>query len=137
MRAERFVAWPGAHLIQDADSVQIEQFIESIFPSQGPDVVASQNVVATANGTLSSEETQKLKEREAQRKEDNFYMALAVVSVVGLMAAFMVSIYDQDDMSSTDTRKIFIAWMAGARFDLMFKDIGSVFGGSSKGHSEL
>jgi len=87
---------------------KIEQFIESIFPSQ----TAKGGVVS---GKIVSPE-QEAKER-AEREEakwDMIYMGIAVFLTLFIISAFMVG----------------IAWFAGARFDIAFDQIRNTLFGS-------
>ncbi|KAF1949891.1 farnesyl-diphosphate farnesyltransferase [Byssothecium circinans] len=110
---------------------KIEQFIESIFPSQKPPLDAKKNPV-------SAEEAEKLRKQEEEAKWDNFYIVLAVVGTIITITGLM----------------LFTAWLAGARFDVAYyqlkAQLGELFGGgaasnvtspsepaSSSGHGEL
>jgi len=87
---------------------KIEQFIESIFPSQ----TAKGGVVS---GKIVSPE-QEAKER-AEREEakwDMIYMGIAVFLTLFIISTFMVG----------------IAWFAGARFDIAFDQIRNTLFGS-------
>lgn len=140
---------------------QIEQFIESIFPSQQPDAIAPNAATSPAS---TSEDILAEKARAAEARSDNFWMGVAMIAVVGIMSLFMVRnsvsrtyplrhILNHSYMPATieqytDSAQLFVAWMAGARFDLMLKDLSGIFGsGSAKldrpamvtpvGHGEL
>lgn len=65
-------------------SLQIEQFIESIFPSQKPPVDAKKS-------PASAEEAARMKAEAEEAKWDNFYMVFAVVTTIGLITGLMVS----------------------------------------------
>lgn len=107
---------------------KIEQFIESIFPSQKPPIDAKKN-------PASAEEAARLKKEAEEAKWDNFYMMLAVVGTIVVVSGLM----------------LVIAWIAGARFDIAYgqakEQLGQLFGTSgskavadvqaSPGHGEL
>ncbi|QSZ32169.1 hypothetical protein DSL72_001740 [Monilinia vaccinii-corymbosi] len=80
---------------------KIEQFIESIFPSQDPKSVAVQQVgEATVTGKKSAAE-------EAEAKKDVFYLLLAVLGTLLVISGLMIG----------------AAWIAGARFDVALSEI--------------
>jgi len=66
-------------------TLQIEQFIESIFPSQKPPIDAKKN-------PASAEEAARLKKEAEEAKWDNFYMMLAVVGTIVVVSGLMVSL---------------------------------------------
>jgi len=82
---------------------RIEQFTESIFPTQAPNVISGGG---ERPGSTTADLARKA-QQEAEARSDVFYMALAVFTVIAVMSLIM----------------IFVAWMAGARFDLMYKSI--------------
>lgn len=82
---------------------KVEQFIESIFPSKPPKALAP---------ALTAEEEAKAKAAAAESSSDMLYLALAVCLVLAIITCSM----------------IFIAWLAGARFDLAFSQISSQVG---------
>ncbi|KAF2877155.1 isoprenoid synthase domain-containing protein [Massariosphaeria phaeospora] len=107
---------------------RIEQFIESIFPSHPKPV--------DMKSPASIEEAAKKKVEDAEAKWDTIYLILAVVCTILVITSSM----------------IFIAWLAGARFDIAFaqlkEQLGDLFSWSSNstiaevakdasGHSEL
>ena len=65
-----------------ADPVQIEQFIESIFPSQKPP--------ADKTSPQSVEEAEKARKEEYEAKWDLIYMTTAVVLTVLVITGLMV-----------------------------------------------
>jgi len=65
---------------------QIEQFIESIFPSQKP----PQQPVTTET-PASAEDEAKLRADKDEAKWDLIYMGLAIVSILVIITVFMVS----------------------------------------------
>ena len=65
--------------------VQIEQFIETVFPSQKPGAAASSSKFANA-----AEEEKARKEAE-EAKWDTIYMGLAVLGVLAFVTGLMVS----------------------------------------------
>ncbi|OAL05989.1 farnesyl-diphosphate farnesyl transferas-like protein [Phaeosphaeriaceae sp. SRC1lsM3a] len=87
---------------------RIEQFIESIFPSQKPPV--------DNKSPASVEEAERKKKEDYEAKWDLIYMVSAVVLTVGVITFFM----------------LFVAWMAGARFDIAYyqakEQIGELLG---------
>ncbi|KAH7078413.1 farnesyl-diphosphate farnesyl transferas-like protein [Paraphoma chrysanthemicola] len=83
---------------------RIEQFIESIFPSQKPPV--------DQKSPASVEEAEKKAKEDAEAKWDMIYMITAVMLTVGVITFFM----------------LFVAWMAGARFDIAYYEFKTQFG---------
>ncbi|KAH0565375.1 Delta(24)-sterol C-methyltransferase [Trichoglossum hirsutum] len=80
---------------------KIEQFIESIFPSQDP------KAIAQARGKpVSAEDAEKAKNDAAARKE-MLYLLLAVVGTLLLISFIMVG----------------VAYLAGARFDIALSEL--------------
>ncbi|KAF2819920.1 farnesyl-diphosphate farnesyltransferase [Ophiobolus disseminans] len=90
---------------------RIEQFIESIFPSQRPPV--------DNKSPASVEEAERKKKEDAEAKWDMIYMISAVMLTVGTISLFM----------------LFVAWMAGARFDIAYyqmkEQLGELLGWGS------
>ncbi|KIW07207.1 farnesyl-diphosphate farnesyltransferase [Verruconis gallopava] len=80
---------------------KIEQFIETIFPSQKPGAAPAGKPYKTAE----AEERERLRQQESNW--DTIYMSLAVLAVLTIITGFM----------------ILIAWFAGARFDIMFEQL--------------
>ncbi|PVI02366.1 farnesyl-diphosphate farnesyltransferase [Periconia macrospinosa] len=107
---------------------KIEQFIESIFPSQKPPVDAKKN-------PASAQEVERLKKEANEAKWDTIYLISAVVLTIVVITGTM----------------LLTAWMAGARFDIAFAQmkvqLGQLLGTddakavspkvSPGGHSEL
>ncbi|KAF2141061.1 uncharacterized protein K452DRAFT_351719 [Aplosporella prunicola CBS 121167] len=79
---------------------KIEQFIESIFPSQ---TAKNREMKPVVN----PEEAEKQKALKEEAKWEMIYMGLAVVCTLTLVTLMMV----------------FVAWVAGARFDIAFDQI--------------
>jgi farnesyl-diphosphate farnesyltransferase len=102
---------------------RIEQFIESIFPSQRPE-----DVVRSQPGEL---KTIKMLEKEAQDKEarnDIFYISMAMLAMFSVVAISMVrSPFPPSNRFPCLPRsnQLIVAWFFGARFDLAFKDLKS------------
>lgn len=71
-----------------ADTAQIEQFIESIFPSVRP---TADGVVPADEKARTPEEIAKKKAEDEEAKWDMIYMALAVLFTLVLISIFMVS----------------------------------------------
>ncbi|CAO2657526.1 Nn.00g036520.m01.CDS01 [Neocucurbitaria sp. VM-36] len=107
---------------------RIEQFIESIFPSQKPPV--------DNTSPASVEEAERKKKEDNEAKWDLIYMMTAVALTVGTITFFM----------------LFVAWLAGARFDIAYyqfkEQLGDLLGTNTQpaqvtevhvasGHSEL
>ncbi|KAF2654324.1 farnesyl-diphosphate farnesyltransferase [Lophiostoma macrostomum CBS 122681] len=104
---------------------KVEQFIESIFPSQ-------KKPVDTKANPLSAEEEAKAKAEAEENKWDMIYMGIAIFGTLFLITSSM----------------FFVAWLAGARFDIAFtqfrEQMGQLLGTSNAssttvepGHSEL
>jgi farnesyl-diphosphate farnesyltransferase len=76
-------------------TLQIEQFIESIFPSQtattyrkgAPPTTDQHGII------LSDEEQEKIKKQQAQDKEEFFYIMLAVGATLLVVTCIMVCLY--------------------------------------------
>jgi farnesyl-diphosphate farnesyltransferase len=115
---------------------QIEQFIESIFPSSKPtDGKYGQK-------GRSPEEIAKMKAEEAQQRKEVIYMALAVLLVLFVISMSMVrSPTGNSAFVANSIGQVLVAWLAGARFDLLFQNLsqGSDLPQSSKAveHGEL
>ena len=75
-------------------TLQIEQFIESIFPSQTAATYRQGAVAAPAvndkGTTLTPEEQERKKKQEAQDKEEFFYIMLAVGATLFVITSIMV-----------------------------------------------
>ncbi|KAL5117674.1 bifunctional farnesyl-diphosphate farnesyltransferase/squalene synthase [Pleosporales sp. CAS-2024a] len=82
---------------------RMEQFIESIFPSQTPP--------AEVTPVSAEDAARKLKE-DREAKWDMIYMILAVVLTVLVISFFM----------------LFVAWLAGARFDIAYYQLKEQMG---------
>ncbi|KAF2192123.1 squalene synthetase [Zopfia rhizophila CBS 207.26] len=104
---------------------KIEQFIESIFPSQ-------KKPVNEKASPVSVEQAAKAKAEAQEAKWDMIYMGLTVFLTLFIISGSMV----------------FIAWMAGARFDIALDQLkdqwralmgssGPSDSGGASGHSEL
>lgn len=78
-----------------AHNTQIEQFIESIFPSQAPNAISSGDTANGITANMTPEDLQKKKEADAEASSDVFYMGLAVFSVILIMSIFMVRIFSE------------------------------------------
>ncbi|RDW73361.1 hypothetical protein BP6252_07268 [Coleophoma cylindrospora] len=84
------------------ECAKIEQFIESIFPSQDPKVLSL--VAASQGGPVVDE---KSKAEQAAANKDVMYLAFAVIATLGLISVLMIG----------------AAWLAGARFDIAFAEL--------------
>ncbi|KAF2705020.1 farnesyl-diphosphate farnesyl transferas-like protein [Pleomassaria siparia CBS 279.74] len=84
---------------------KVEQFIESIFPSQKPPIDA-------AKSPVSAEQAAKEAAAAHEARWDTYYMILAVVLTITIITGSM----------------LFIAWLAGARFDIAFSEFKQQFG---------
>ncbi|KAI9845955.1 MAG: bifunctional farnesyl-diphosphate farnesyltransferase/squalene synthase [Pleopsidium flavum] len=82
--------------------LQIEQFIESIFPSQDPQAIVRQQA-----GEPEPVDAEKTKEMQ-EAKWDMFYMIAAVGGTLFLLSCVM----------------IWVAYLMGARFDVAVDQIG-------------
>lgn len=70
---------------------QIEQFIESIFPSQGPHIIVGEKIDEPTNIALSVDTASKKKAEDQEARRDVMYMAAAVGLTLTLIAVMMVS----------------------------------------------
>jgi farnesyl-diphosphate farnesyltransferase len=103
------------NLTDHADPLQIEQFIESIFPSQ--------KTPLDTTSPASVEEAEKKRKEDYETKWDLIYMTTAVVITVLVITSLMVSfnvvlLFSQMLIDY----QIFIAWLAGARFDIAYSE---------------
>ncbi|KAI9640371.1 bifunctional farnesyl-diphosphate farnesyltransferase/squalene synthase [Ciborinia camelliae] len=80
---------------------KIEQFIESIFPTQDPKAIALQQAGET------SVTEKKSAAEEAEAKKDVFYLMFAVLGTLLLISGLMIG----------------AAWLAGARFDVAISEL--------------
>ncbi|ORY04684.1 farnesyl-diphosphate farnesyl transferas-like protein [Clohesyomyces aquaticus] len=105
---------------------KVEQFIESIFPSQ--------EKPKDLKSPATAEAAEKVKLEKQESRWDMIYMGLAVAITLLIITGSM----------------LFVAWMAGARFDIAFtqakSELGALFGSvqggiedvsDASGHSEL
>lgn len=104
---------------------QIEQFIESIFPSQ-----TAQN--KEMKPSLSPEEEAKKKQEAEDAKWDLIYMGIAVMCTLTVVSLMMVSfkfsrsthhLFTQLHHSLTPVLQLLVAWFAGARFDIAYHQL--------------
>ncbi|KAF2815240.1 ERG9, squalene synthase [Mytilinidion resinicola] len=91
---------------------KIEQFIESIFPTQKSKGGAK---------LISAEQEAKEKAEAGEARQDTIYMGLAVFLTLFVITGFMVT----------------IAWFAGARFDIAFGQIRNTLFGSGFAGNDL
>jgi hypothetical protein len=84
----RFVTLKHIHETLKANTSQIEQFIETIFPSQKP------GKAPTASGKpyKTAEEEEKAAKAAQETKWDTIYMGLAVLAVLSILTGFMVRV---------------------------------------------
>jgi len=81
------------HTALTQQTLQIEQFIESIFPTQTAATYrqgAPAPVVDKSGTTLTPEEQEAQKKQQAQDKEEFFYIMLAVGATLFVITAIMV-----------------------------------------------
>jgi farnesyl-diphosphate farnesyltransferase len=96
---------------------KVEQFIESIFPTQKPEDAAAN---ASAPAVAVREKT--AEEAAAERKETLILMAV-VVGFLLLVAGSMVSTVSFSFPRPMLTCQVGVAWAMGARFDLAFDEV--------------
>ncbi|KAG9237434.1 isoprenoid synthase domain-containing protein [Amylocarpus encephaloides] len=82
----------------------IEQFIESIYPTQDPKILTMQHAPSTL---VLTPEQEKEKAEVAESKSDTFYLISAVLGTLFIISAMMIG----------------AAWLAGARFDMAIKEL--------------
>ncbi|KAH6672556.1 isoprenoid synthase domain-containing protein [Halenospora varia] len=80
---------------------KIEQFIESLYPTQDPNQLALEH-----KGEISAVQQKKIAE-DKEAKSDVFFLLIAVMGTLFLISAFMIG----------------AAYLAGARFDIAFSEI--------------
>jgi farnesyl-diphosphate farnesyltransferase len=129
---------------------KVEQFIESIYPSQDPKVLAQ----LAKDGGSGVVVTDKAKAIDDQAKSDVFYLLLTVLGTLFFISAIMVSRRSVSRHNLLTLIKIGIAYWAGARFDVALKELtkgnifpnkekildtqqGNVIGGPPIAHGEL
>ncbi|KAL8670025.1 MAG: hypothetical protein Q9168_005412 [Polycauliona sp. 1 TL-2023] len=76
---------------------KVEQFIESVFPSQNPEAVIRQK----------KPETEEEKKEREEAKWDIIYMLMIVMGTLFILSCIMIG----------------VAWLVGARFDLAFSEV--------------
>ena len=74
--------------------MQVEQFIESIFPSQKPGVVR-----ASSGKLMSPEEIKKKKAEDKEAMWDMVYLGLAVLATLLVVSGLMVCIHFHPGMT--------------------------------------
>ncbi len=97
---------------------KVEQFIESIFPTQ-----KLEDAIAKARGQETAVDKAKV---EAQVKQseatgDTIWLLLAVFATLMLISATMAS-HPIPSAYSSNVRQLGFAWLAGARFDIAIKE---------------
>jgi farnesyl-diphosphate farnesyltransferase len=94
---------------------KVEQFIESIYPKQTPESLAA----AKAEG----DKAVGLGESNQMSTKETFFLVLAIFGVLFFVSAMMVCTSACPVLRNrqlTDVNQIFMAWLAGARFDMVF-----------------
>lgn len=80
----------------------------------------------------SIEEAEKKRKEDEESKWDLIYMVTAVLGTVVIITFFMVSLFLAVGASSLcktlTIRQLFVAWMAGARFDIAYYEFKQQFG---------
>ncbi|PQE10467.1 squalene synthetase protein [Rutstroemia sp. NJR-2017a BBW] len=94
---------------------KIEQFIESIFPSQDPKALALQYA-----GEKTALE-KKSQAEEAEAKKDVFYLLIAVLGTLLVVSALMST--ELRSIPANSHTQIGAAYLAGARFDVAFNEL--------------
>jgi len=105
--------------------VKVEQFIESIYPSQDPKVFA-QLAKDGGNGVVVTDKANAI---DDQAKSDVFYLLLAVFGTLFFISAIMVSRHSVFRHNLLTLIKIGIAYWAGARLDVALEELtkGNIF----------
>lgn len=101
---------------------QVEQFIESIFPTQDPKALS-----LIHKGEIAPSDAKKAAE-DSEAKKDVFFLLLAVLGTLAVISGLMVSIA-QTQLGFANRKQIGAAYLAGARFDIALKELtkGNVF----------
>lgn len=97
--------------------MQIEQFIETLFPTQKAGVATKQ---------LSPEQAEKQRKERNEEKWDMIFMTIAVLGTLALVTVLMVKETVLRRLGFQEVLTPFqlgIAWIAGARFDIAFDQI--------------
>ncbi|KAG9229324.1 isoprenoid synthase domain-containing protein [Amylocarpus encephaloides] len=129
---------------------KVEQFIESIYPSQDPKVLA-QLARDSGSGLVVIDKNKSIAD---QAKSDVFYHLLTVLGTLFFISVIMVSRRSVSCPNLLTTIKVGIAYWARARFDVAFRELikgnifpnkehildphqGNVIGGPPIAHGEL
>jgi farnesyl-diphosphate farnesyltransferase len=109
---------------------RVEQFIESIYPSQDPKVLA-QLAKGGGSGVVVTDKTKGI---EGQAKSSVFYLLLAVLGTLFFISAIMVSRHSGSQHNLLTLIKIGIAYWAGGRFDVVLEELtkGNIFPNKEK-----
>ena len=103
---------------------KIEQFIESIFPSQTPEAaIARQKSLQTAKEVA---EKEKKDAASAEASSDVLYLALAVFGTLFLLTCIMVCLFLSLSIRAlvlTRSVQFGAAWLLGARFDIAWQQL--------------
>lgn len=104
---------------------KVEQFIESIYPSQDPKVLAQ----LAKDGDSGVVVTDKAKVIDDQAKSNVFYPLLTALGTLFFISTIMVSRRSVSRHNLLTLIKIGIAYWAGVRFDMALKELtkGSIF----------
>ena len=109
---------------------KVEQFIESLYPSQDPKVLAQ----LAKDGGSGVVVTDKANAIDDQAKSGVFYLLLAVLGTLFFISAIMVSLPSLSRHNLLTLIKIGIAYWAGARFDVALGELtkGNIFPNKEK-----
>lgn len=99
---------------------KVEQFIESIFPTQKPEDVAAS---AAAEGRPAPVVREKTAEEQAAERKEMYILAAVVLGFLLLVAGIMVSTVSFVFYRPLLTSQVAVAWAMGARFDLAFFEV--------------
>jgi farnesyl-diphosphate farnesyltransferase len=103
-----------------ANISQIEQFIESIFPSQQPPV--------DKKSPASIEEAERKRKEDYEAKWDLIYIIGAVAGTVVFITFLMVCTKSLSCLILANEHQLFVAYLAGARFDIAYTQFKHEFG---------
>lgn len=111
----RFYAQSNRNIL----TVQIEKFIEAIYPSQN-----AEEAKRKVKGEQTEAERKKAEE-DAEARQDVFFMMMLMGVILVVVSLLMVCLVFALQRNPTDFSQIGTAWFLGARFDLAWQELRS------------
>jgi len=96
---------------------KVEQFIETIFPKQSLEDVLAQSKQNQTAAAIAE------KEKREESRTDAIFITLVAMAMIFLIMGSMVGLWHSCLSMSADQLQILVAWLMGARFDLVFEQI--------------